>query len=232
MNATAATFLTASAAALLIVGARRDAVGAIEAGEGDYIGAVGVIDPSAIADHLEGFYNLMTEAPATVDTNTAARNAGAFLKALQYAEGTAGQADPYRVCYGYRHTIASLADHPAVTGEWSGERLADGMCINAGFSPGCISSAAGAYQFRRATWLSVRSALELPDFGPTSQDRGALELVRRRGALADVQAGRFTEALRKCRNEWASLPGNYAKQGQRSVEQLAQWYSNAGGTFA
>jgi len=78
----------------------------------------------------------------------------------------------------------------------------------------------------------VRNALELPDFGTASQDRGALELVRRRGALADVQAGRFTEALRKCRNEWASLPGNYAKQGQRSVEQIAQWYSNAGGTFA
>jgi lysozyme len=229
---TAATLLTASAAALLLVGARRGAVGAVEAGEGDYLGAVGVLDAGALIDRAEGFYNLMTEAPADVDTDTAARNETAFLHMLQYAEGTAGQPDPYRVCFGYRHTIASLADHPAVTGEWAGELLPDSMCINAGFSPGCKSTAAGAYQQRRATWVSVRNALGLPDFGRDSQDRAALELIRRRGALADVQAGRFEAALHKCRNEWASLPGNYAKQGQRSIERLAQWYINAGGTFA
>ena len=61
------------------------------------------------------------------DRDTAQRNVSAFLEAIARAEGTAQRADPYRVCYGYRHTIISVKEHPAVSGEWKGERLSDDM---------------------------------------------------------------------------------------------------------
>ena len=224
----AAIALTLSASAALLLAARREG-GQIEAGEGDYLGA---FDGRALIDRAESFYNQATEEGANVNSSTAARNVAAFLKAIQRAEGADREPDPYRVCYGYAHRIQSFADHPAITGEWRGERLPDAMCRNAGFGPGCVSSAAGAYQIIKSTWRNLRDALGLPDFGPASQDAAAVELIRRRGALADVQAGRLGEAVRKCRNEWASLPGNYAGQGQRSTLQLAQWFNEAGGTLA
>lgn len=229
MNPSAAIATTITAAGLLLVAARRSSAGPIEAGDGDLIGA---IDPAAILDRAETVINVITEQGANVDSNTAANNVTAFLSAIRRAEGTSLRGDPYRVCYAYRHTISDLSDHPAVTGEWRGEMLSEAMCINAGLKAGCKSTAAGAYQIIRPTWLTVSRALGLGDFSPASQDAAAVELIRRRGALQDVMAGRFAEAVNKCRNEWASLPGNHAKQGQRSVNELAAWYGQAGGEFA
>lgn len=224
----AQALVVTSAAALLLMASRRSG-GQVEAGEGDYLGG---FSAAQLLDTGESLLNQITERAAGVDDDTASRNISAFLTVLQLAEGTAGRGDPYRVCYGYSHTINDLSDHPAVTGEWSGQVLSDGMCALAGFGPGCVSSAAGAYQLIKGTWISVRNALSLPDFSAASQDAAALELIRRRGALEDVKAGRFASAVNKCRNEWASLPGNYAKQGQRSIDQLAGWFSDAGGVTA
>lgn len=221
--------LTLTAAASLLLATRRTAVGQVEAGEGDLVGSFA---PGQLVDDAMGLFNSLTETPSTVDANTASQNLQAFLSALRQSEGTAGQVDPYRVCYGYSHTIADLSDHPAVTGEWAGQQLSDTMCANAGFGPGCKSTAAGAYQLIRPTWLDLRDSLGLPDFSPDSQDRAALELVRRRGALEDAKAGRFAAAVNKCRSVWASLPGNYARQGQRSIEQLTAWFQGAGGNLA
>lgn len=222
----ALVLLVVAAASLLLL-ARREG-GQVEAAEGDYLGG---FDLAAVAEGAESAWNQLTEQTADVDMDTAGRNAAAFLKVIQRAEGTAGRGD-YRVCYGYSHTINDLSDHPAVTGEWRGVRLPDGMCQAAGFAPGCVSTAAGAYQIIRQTWLRLKARLGLPDFGPESQDAAALELIRSRGALQDVRAGRFVDAVRKCRNEWASLPGNYARQGQHSLETLAAWYEAAGGNYA
>jgi lysozyme len=136
------------------------------------------------------------------------------------------------VCYGYRHNVRNMTDHPAITGEWTGEVLSPDMCKNAGFGAGCKSTAAGAYQIIKSTWAKLKGTLDLPDFSAASQDSAAIELIRKRGALEDVKAGRLAEAVRKCRNEWASLPNNYAKQGQRSMTQIASYYTNNGGTLA
>jgi lysozyme len=223
-----AVILLLTSSAALLLASHRNAVGDAEAGPGD----LGTFDVSALTDSLESTMNQLTEATADVDASTAQANLGAFLYALRQAEGTEGQGDAYRVCYGYAHTISDLSDHPAVTGEWNGERLPDAMCINAGFKPGCISTAAGAYQIRKGTWVTLRDSLGLQDFGAASQDAAASELIRRRGALEDVKAGRFAQAFDKCRNEWASLPGNYAAQGQRSLGQLMAWVTQAGGTTA
>lgn len=160
---------------------------------------------------------------------TPAGNLAAIREAIAFAEGTATQGDPYRVCFGYRYTIRSLADHPAVTGEWRGEPLSDAMCAGAGYGPGCVSTAAGKYQIKKSTWLGCKSALKLPDFSPASQDRACAYLIEQRGAMADVVAGRFTAAVTKMRKEWASLPGAGYGQGERSIAWLTAKFEQAGG---
>lgn len=192
----------------------------------------GGLDINNITDNLETMYNKATETASDAPQDVADANISAFLSMIQQSEGTSRNGDAYSVCYGYKHTIQSFSDHPAVTGEWTGEYLPDAMCINAGLSAGCKSTAAGAYQMIKPTWLRLRDRLGLLDFSPASQDRAAVELIQARAALEDVKAGRLADAVHKCRQEWASLPGNTAKQGQRSLETLAAWYSNAGGNIA
>ena len=160
------------------------------------------------------------------------RNIKAFLSAISKAEGTDKSADPYRVCYGYKHTINSLHDHPAITGEWRGEKLSDAHCKGAGLSSGCVSTAAGRYQIIKPTWVRVKASEGLPDFSAESQDKACIALIRGRGALADVEAGRFAQAVEKCRKEWASLPGAGYGQGERSLSFLQAAYTQAGGAIA
>lgn len=172
-----------------------------------------------------------THIPPSVAPATQGANLAAFLSMIRFAEGTEGRGDPYRICYGYRHTIGNLAEHPAVSGEWRGERLPDGMCTAAGFGPGCVSTAAGAYQIIKPTWLALRSSLNLTSFGPAAQDACAVELIRQRGALNDVYAGRFNDAVRKVAPVWASMPGAGYAQPERKLTILADAYRSAGGTI-
>jgi lysozyme len=159
-------------------------------------------------------------------------NVGAFLATIKQCEGTADAADPYRVCYAYRHTVQSLADHPAVTGEWRGETLPAAMCAASGYGPGCVSTAAGAYQIIKPTWLRLKAKLRLPDFSPASQDAAAVELLRERGAYARLAVGDLAGAVRKASAEWASLPGSTAGQGGRSMAQVQAWFGGFGGGAA
>lgn len=159
-------------------------------------------------------------------------NERAFLALIRFSEGTDKAEDPYRVCFGYRHTVVDMSDHPAITGEWRGERLPDDLCIKAGQKPGCVSTAAGAYQFIRPTWRGIRDRLRLPDFEAPSQDRGALYLIANCGALEDVHTGRIRTAVVKCSPEWASLPGSLAGQRQRTHEALIAAFEGAGGVMA
>lgn len=178
--------------------------------------------PIDAVDSIEVIVNQATEQPANVTVDTAQANIAAFLAALRASEGTASQPDPYRTVMGYGVTLQDLSDHPYFTGEWSG----------APFGNGQFSTAAGAYQFIRKTWQGLRDKLGLADFGPASQDAAAIELIRERGALEDVKAGRFAVAVEKVRRVWASLPGAGYGQGERSIDWLAQNYTNAGGTLA
>ncbi len=145
-------------------------------------------------------------------------NVAAFLRMIRYAEGTAGP-DGYRTMFG-GELFDTFADHPrrAIT------RLLGRQTIT--------STAAGAYQFLSTTWDDARRALGLPDFSPESQDAAAVWLIRRRGALADVRAGRFDAAVAKCAREWASLPGSPYGQPVKSLDQVRAAYENAGGAFA
>jgi lysozyme len=155
-------------------------------------------------------------------------NAAAFLATIRHSEGTDKAADAYRVVYGYGHTIQDLSDHPCITGEWHGESLAS---LGPAYA-GKISTAAGAYQIIKPTWVSLKARLNLPDFTGPSQDAAAIELIREAGALDLVNGGRVAEAIGRCHGIWASLPGSTSGQPQRSMADLVHAYAGAGGAFA
>lgn len=163
-----------------------------------------------------------TYAAAPVSDDTAARNERAFLDMLSYAEGTTGP-QGYAAMFGYPRPdriCETLDDHPRQRFSFTnrnGEAL--------------YTTAAGRYQFLARTWDALRAQLDLPDFGPASQDSAALELVRQRGALQDVRAGRLEAALAKCAPIWASLPGAGYAQPERKITQLATAYRASGGTI-
>lgn len=117
-------------------------------------------------------------------------NVRAFLMLIRTGEGTADGAGYTRLFGG--GSFAGYTDHPRITVSRSGY----------------TSTAAGAYQILARTWDDLKSTNDLPDFSPASQDKAALILIRRRGALADVKAGRWDAAIRKTNKEWASLPGS------------------------
>ena len=77
------------------------------------------------------------------------------------------------------------------------------------------STAAGRYQILKRYFDAYKKTLKLRDFSPPSQDAIAMQMIREQGALKDVIAGRFEEAVKKVRNIWASMPG--AGYGQREL---------------
>ena len=153
-------------------------------------------------------------------------NLQAFLTMIAHAEGTDREADPYRVCYGFHHTIASFADHPAVTGEWMGER------ITVGIYAGELSTAAGRYQINKPTWLRLKAKLGLVCFDATSQDDAAIQLISDNGALALVNSGKLGAAVTKLSTIWASLPGGDSGQQELLFASLQSTYTGAGGALA
>jgi len=215
----AALALVALAAGVAL--AHRAANANATADDGDGTTALDWIDPFGAVDRRIDQYQ--------TDQAMQDKNTPAFLALIDYSEGTSrGGRDPYRTCYGYAHTIADLSDHPAVTGEWKGESIAN---LGPQYA-GMVSTAAGRYQIKKSTWLECKRALGLPDFGPESQDRAAVYLIKRRGALDDVQAGRVADAVAKCRQEWASLPGAGYGQPERQLASLESAYVAAGGVLA
>lgn len=154
-------------------------------------------------------------------------NVKAFLATIAASEGT-NRGDGYRVCYGYKHTLASFADHPANTGEWKGEPLDN---LGSKYA-GLVSTAAGRYQIIRGTWNDARKKLALADFSPMNQDAAACWLIRGAGAMSDVQAGRIEDAISKCRKIWASLPGAGYGQPERKLATLLDVFTAQGGALA
>ncbi|WP_414451521.1 glycoside hydrolase family 104 protein [Burkholderia sp. 22PA0099] len=94
------------------------------------------------------------------------------------------------------------------------------------------STAAGRYQILSRWWRIYQAQMKLPDFGPVSQDRYALQQLREHGALPLIDAGRFREAVAKVSNVWASLPGAGYGQHENGIEPLLAAYRSAGGEVA
>ncbi|MCY1532561.1 Phage lysozyme [compost metagenome] len=98
---------------------------------------------------------------------------------------------------------------------------------------GIKSTAAGRYQLLSRYWDAYRALLDLRGgFTPENQDRVAIQQIRERRALADIQAGHIPEAIEKCRNIWASLPGAGYGQNEHKLDDLLAHYLAAGGRLA
>lgn len=97
---------------------------------------------------------------------------------------------------------------------------------------GIKSTAAGRYQILARYYDAYKKQLNLPDFSPKSQDKIALQLIRECNALADVDAGRFAQAVYKCNSRWASLTGSPYKQHTHSIEFLTKAYIDSGGVIS
>jgi len=130
-------------------------------------------------------------------------NRRAFLDMIAVSEGTAGRGDNgYNVLVG-GGLFDSYADHP--------RKL---VFINNTLK----STAAGRYQLLARYFDHYKKLLGLKDFSPAAQDAIALQQIKECGALEDVDAGRFEEAVRKCRRIWASFPGAGYGQHENKIE--------------
>ena len=141
-------------------------------------------------------------------------NVQAFLRVIRAGE-TSQEDVAYRMMFG-GGLFEGFEHHPNIVNQAAGLK----------------STAAGAYQFLYSTWQGLVAKYNFPDFSPYSQDCGAIALIAGRGALDDVQAGRFDEAVLKCNKEWASLPGSPYGQPTRTLSSLREVYVSYGGTLA
>lgn len=148
----------------------------------------------------------------SVSSSVSDPNVQAFLTLIRTGEGTNGP-NGYRMRFG-GSLFSDYSDHPP------------GTVTASGYS----STAAGAYQILTGTWQEMKAQYGLPDFSPASQDIAAVGLIKRRGALADVLAGRFDAAIRKCAPEWASLPGAPYGQPTLTLARAHAILAAAGGT--
>ncbi len=147
--------------------------------------------------------------------NGISKNISAFLDMLAFSEGTTGRGDDgYNKLVNPAGLFDSYLNHPNKVVQ---------------VSKTLKSTAAGRYQFLSKHWEHYKKQLNLPDFGPESQDKWAIQLIRERKAIDDIEAGRIEAAIEKCRNIWASLPGAGYGQPEHSVENLIDAYKRYGG---
>lgn len=143
-------------------------------------------------------------------SGVAERYERALLDTIAYAEGTRGRGkDGYNVTFGYRY-FDTCDEHPNM------KVCAGSLC----------STAAGRYQFLNKTY----EGLNMENFWPQAQERGALELIKRRGVTlpaAPLTATQFANALDRLSYEWASLPPARYGQGKLTTEQVRAEYCDA-----
>lgn len=147
----------------------------------------------------------------------------AFLDMIAYSEGTDNGRQPtkdrgYDVIVGGK-LFSDYSKHPGVY-----------VKLNAKLT----SSAAGRYQVLEKFAKHYMKQLGLPDFGPVSQDKIALQLIRECKALDDIDEGRIHQAIYKCRSRWASFPpppgaGKLYNQRAESIDKMLDIFKKAGG---
>ena len=145
-----------------------------------------------------------------------------FLDMIAFSEGTstssATQNDGYDV-------IVSGPDGPEVFTDYSDHPFAKGRPAKV-VRPGLTSTASGRYQLLLRWWRAYQPMLHLADFSAASQDAVALQQIKERGAIADIEAGEIELAIALCSNIWASLPGNSYSQGGKTMATLIEKYQS------
>ena len=142
-------------------------------------------------------------------------NVAAFLAVIDLGEHGphADDEDRYRTIFGGSKFDAPPWEHPR-------------RPITAA---GLTSTAAGRGQFLARTWDGLRLRYGFPDFSPECQDEAMVALIAGRGALDDVRAGRFEQAIQKCAKEWASLPFSPYGQPTLTLAAASMRYLERGG---
>lgn len=142
----------------------------------------------------------------------------AFLDMLAWSEGTDNGRQQTKN-HGYDVIVGgslftSYADHP--------RKL---VTLN----PRLKSTAAGRYQLLARYWDAYRKQLGLNDFSPSNQDAVALQQIKERGALPLIDCGDIRQAIDRCSNIWASLPGSGYGQFEHKADALIAKFKAAGG---
>ena len=76
-------------------------------------------------------------------------------------------------------------------------------------------------------WDAYRKQLGLKDFSPKSQDAVALQQIKERGALPMIDRGDIRQAIDRCSNIWASLPGAGYGQFEHKADSLIAKFKEA-----
>lgn len=102
------------------------------------------------------------------------------------------------------------------------------------WSPGEVSTAAGAYQITYTTFSGLRKKYGLPEtFTPADQDLAFVCILYDCGALPFVLNGNFERAIHECVKppcQWTSLPGG--SENPQSMAKAMAVYEKYGGTYA
>lgn len=145
-------------------------------------------------------------------------NEKAFLDMIAVSEGTAGIGDN-----GYNVLVGSTSTHPLLFNSY-----ADHPRI---LNDALDSTAAGRYQLLARYYDAYKQLLDLPDFSPASQDAIALQQIKERHAIDNINNGDFNDAVGECANIWASLPGAGYGQHENKLAALRNAFVSAGGTL-
>ena len=88
-------------------------------------------------------------------------------------------------------------------------------------NPKLKSTGAGRHQLLSRCGMLTRKQLGLKDFSPKSQDAVALQQIKERGALPMIDRGSdIRQAIDRCSNIWASLPGAGYGQFEHKADSL------------
>lgn len=143
-------------------------------------------------------------------------NVQRMLYAIMQAEGTWSEPDHGTTTSVGYNRFADTSDHPRKVYK---------------LKPGLSSSAAGRYQFMPKTWDGLVKQYGFDDFGAENQDLAAIALIKQRGALDAVLAGKWDKAIPKLNREWASFPGDVYGQGGKSMSQMLKYLGEDPQTF-
>ena len=158
-------------------------------------------------------------------TWTRMTNLQAFLALLRQAES----GDDYSVIAGGDH-FDDFSEHPFIVDPQRPRPLG--------------TTASGAYQITRPTWIMARDGAGLADFSPTSQDAAGLWILRYKvpghnavnpegtGNYELVQAGNFDAAMAALGPEWESLSKMIAGRYPITLAQAREIIVAQGGVYA
>lgn len=154
---------------------------------------------------------------ATYDLNA---NIAAFLDMLAFSEGTKGIGND-----GYNVIVGSTKSHPILFNSYDDHPRKSVFLPSLKIS----STAAGRYQLLARYFDYYKKELGLKNFNPLAQDLIAIEQIKEQGAYVNALTGNFVDAVHKCNNIWASLPGNNYGQHQQKLSDLQAVYQQFGG---